>query len=1132
MKKAISALALLLAVGLLFGDIYSTTAGGFWGSTTTWEGGTVPSSGDNVVLQGPVFVTNGGCAALTVNAGGSLYNPSGATGNIYVYGQLTNLNRIYKNTSGSMNVYLYANAHNEGEFTSSAVYLAGNVLQTISGNAPFAPVSFVDTNFNTPVTLQGDTVFMNTSIDLNNATLNLNGNLTLSGGSLQEAYIYPGAAGGITLASNSYLASLNIYNSLTLNGEGMIGSSVYFYNLVNNATIYNRTGQSVSCYISNQLTNYGTIRNNPAGYTLSLTFSGQYLYNYATLSNYTISFTRGSTMYLLHDSPTPISVYQFFSGSSSGPLQLLSDVSFLNCATNFYNRYLYVTNGGDSYDVNYTGGSLINTQCVGDPASIMTLNGTNINGFVYCQNSVSLQGTVTLQGTNSFYNLTNSGILQNYSGSAVTLPVNGNLVNNPGGIIRNNSGLLSINLAGDFYNYGAISNQSISLNNSATANLFHDQTSPIACVTFASTGAGGFQLLSDLEFSNCNLDFANRTVVMHDGGGDYGLSVSGSGRYLQNAVLDGGEYSYLNVQNNAYIVNITANRLLFFGDVTVKQGVSVDWLINNGTLKNYSGTNQNLLVNQRLENFGAIQNGASSGLFISLYGDLHNAGTIDNSGITLYGSADCNLSQTGVSSFVSPTSFVSQKSSGSIRLHTDMNFSACAINLNNALLIMSDGRAATNLNLSGGSLQLATIDGINGSTLILSDNAWIQYITADLLYLAGTVLVGPGVNIADLTNFGTLQAYTGSQSLNVSTHLENAGTIQDGGAALQLNIYLQGHLFNFGIIQNHSIQISGSSTHNLYHDSSTPISCANLSVDGESGDIQMLTGISFANCTVNLGGRNLRMYAMTGPLNLSLNASSLTSAVLVTTGFSTLTLENNSYLSYVTGQDNILAGSITIVDYCVFMGELRVLGTVQNGVDGAVLYCMGDLVNLGTLLDNPAGGGLHLLCQADIDNQGSLLNALVTIDNDGLDDQYLLLSGPVSNSGGFILQSGIGVSDWYLNGVLQIEDQSQIAVDPTVIGVWKPVSPSGPGRSIIISNGAALTPPASPNLVSGTTGYTLVWNQVPNAIYYKVYASQDPLSGFVLFLDRVYDPDPSDGVMWIETTLDSQYKFYRVSAWN
>ncbi|MCF8429101.1 MAG: hypothetical protein K9G64_03125, partial [Bacteroidia bacterium] len=70
--------------------ITSTAVGGAWSSTSTWIGGVLPTSTDNVVINGNVvYNLSPTCLNLTINSGDTLYG--GASNyTLYVNGNLIN----------------------------------------------------------------------------------------------------------------------------------------------------------------------------------------------------------------------------------------------------------------------------------------------------------------------------------------------------------------------------------------------------------------------------------------------------------------------------------------------------------------------------------------------------------------------------------------------------------------------------------------------------------------------------------------------------------------------------------------------------------------------------------------------------------------------------------------------------------------------------------------------------------------------------------------------------------------------------------------------------------------------------------------------------------------------------------
>ncbi|MEY2923941.1 MAG: hypothetical protein RLZZ337_481 [Bacteroidota bacterium] len=108
--------------------ISSTTAGGDWSSTSTWTGGVIPGSNDNVIIKGNVyFYSSAPINNLTISTAGQLFNRNGYGCTITVNGSITNAGKIANHPSGgSLYVNLKGNISNQGiYFPSSTTLLAG-----------------------------------------------------------------------------------------------------------------------------------------------------------------------------------------------------------------------------------------------------------------------------------------------------------------------------------------------------------------------------------------------------------------------------------------------------------------------------------------------------------------------------------------------------------------------------------------------------------------------------------------------------------------------------------------------------------------------------------------------------------------------------------------------------------------------------------------------------------------------------------------------------------------------------------------------------------------------------------------------------------------------------------------------
>lgn len=121
--KAIAKFLVSLLVMLFFSiantaTISSTTARGEWSSTSTCNGGVIPGSNDNVIINGNVyFYSSAPINNLTISATGQLFNRNRYGCTITVNGSITNAGKIANHPSGGS---LYVNL--KGGVTNQGVY--------------------------------------------------------------------------------------------------------------------------------------------------------------------------------------------------------------------------------------------------------------------------------------------------------------------------------------------------------------------------------------------------------------------------------------------------------------------------------------------------------------------------------------------------------------------------------------------------------------------------------------------------------------------------------------------------------------------------------------------------------------------------------------------------------------------------------------------------------------------------------------------------------------------------------------------------------------------------------------------------------------------------------------------------
>ena len=130
----------------------------------------------------------------------------------------------------------------------------------------------------------------------------------------------------------------------------------------------------------------------------------------------------------------------------------------------------------------------------------------------------------------------------------------------------------------------------------------------------------------------------------------------------------------------------------------------------------------------------------------------------------------------------------------------------------------------------------------------------------------------------------------------------------------------------------------------------------------------------------------------------------------------------------------------------------------------------------------------------------------------------------------------IGAAQWYFgtqlvaSGIMDINLNNYPAYW-LVPGVWQPVAGTTYGRLITFGTGETVSIPQNPSIRESGPELILQWDEVAGAAWYQIYASSDPYGTYTP-LEKAYDYDPSDGIVWWEITPASPFQFYKVSAGN
>ncbi|MGM0573813.1 MAG: choice-of-anchor J domain-containing protein, partial [Bacteroidota bacterium] len=339
--------------------IVSTEAGGNWNDASTWIGGVVPGTDDNVVVNGRVSVAgNYSCKSLQVAETGSLQNANDLQGySLEVNGHLMNEGIIQDNPdfSTSLNIIVHGDVSNSATISVGELSLAGENGHAIfqSGNTPFT-VGDLKMWFNAtgPVTFGNDVTFEGTNIALGNVDANLSGPLNLTGGAVLSDVILNGQGNVLSGQDNAILSSDVILSNVNLSGNLQITGNLVSFGegVVIQGTVENGDNfQGYTLEATGDLINEGILRNNPDYGTALNVRVYKNVTNSGTIGvqQFYVDGETGQSITLMNESGIDSEVFFYSNMETGGPYQWQKDGVAITDATS---DFLKFENGLSSAD--------------------------------------------------------------------------------------------------------------------------------------------------------------------------------------------------------------------------------------------------------------------------------------------------------------------------------------------------------------------------------------------------------------------------------------------------------------------------------------------------------------------------------------------------------------------------------------------------------------------------------------------------------------------------------------------------------------------------------------------------------------------------------------------------------------
>jgi hypothetical protein len=693
MKAIIGVMAgLLLAAGVANGAITSSVAtGGDWTDTLTWSTNRVPGPGDSVQINGTVIIpqySNAQCNDLIISSTGILENTADKNLGLQVYGGITN-NGIIRDNPASSGVYLAylavavkKNVVNNGTMSQYRLDFNGDSgsTQQLGGTQTFSCKNILISSKNgrlaatsalvfdtlADFNLSGDTLSMGSytftaqsksSANVHNGTINTNGQVDVSGPFGCDL------VGNVSITGSQPMMIANV--GFTGGGIWAKGSiTVASGKIVEAPTFYGYTWQIIG-----DLTNNGTIQDNPAGNHLMVNITGN-LVNNGTMSQYVLTFNGDSTAQQ-HLGGTQKFDCRTINKSVRGHLTATSALVFdslttLDLADDTLDMGSFAFTARSTQNSNVHNGAITtNGQVdVSGPFGSTIIGNASITGSQpmmianvgFTGGGISAKGSITVASGKIVE-------VPNYYG--YTWQIIGDLTNN--GTIQDNpaGNHLTVNITGNLVNNGTMSQYRLTFNGDSTVLQKLGGTQKFDCATInksvhgrlAATSALVFDTLTTFDLSNDTLDMDTfaLTIRSTDNANFSGGIIRSVGKVDVSGLFGSNLMGNMELCGSKpmQIANIgsTGGGLTVYGNIIVDSGKTVQvpakWgysltvtgdVINNGTIRNNPAGNQ---------------------LSLGIGGDICNNGIWTNQKTTLNGAHAQKIMLTADKAISSPVTLAS-----------------------------------------------------------------------------------------------------------------------------------------------------------------------------------------------------------------------------------------------------------------------------------------------------------------------------------------------------------------------------------------------------------------------------------------------------------------------------------------
>lgn len=1071
---------ILVLLGFFFtifnpGNIFAATVEsvpggtGNWSDGSTWVGGFAPNPGDDVIINGTVYLNlNTTMNDVTVNAGASLI-ALGSTRTLSITGNLTN-HGIVQNGTYPLNLNIDGNIYHDGTlWANGTTSLTGSSDQEVWSSSPFSGSSFNSSVSAKDIIITSDIIsFEGCNIDMNDANVVFSdGQLNVTGGYITDMIVTVNEL-DITMNDGAYLDNFNCFaNYVRLKDLVIIQNNVVFddneYEVTVEVvdTLQNTSNNTRLLTINGNLYNSGVIRNSV--YSLNIDIAGS-IVNSGSWTNYTTNLIGDENQYLTFNEE--FAGANFTSNMIEGGIATaLSTLRFSGTNIDFNDDSLYMNVGNDSIFMD--GGYMFDITIIAD-ASPWQVYCYQTNNAYY--DNVNIEGDdVVFDGTfdfTSFFNVVGKarveGVLQNRSIGGQTASISGNLTNN--GTIQDNVYNCTLNIAGDIFQNGVWTNNNTYLTGVTDQN-FSFTTVFMGNNLTSSKPSGKVIGNSSLSFNNTVIDFNFDTLAFAAGADS--LIFTGDSKYLEEAVIikDAAKTpGFLNItmDDNAYFHDVIAEGNTINLNGTFQFTSPLEFIGNvvvEGILQNRSTGGSTGTITGSLSNYGEIKNNIYT-CNLNVSGNIDQHGIWTNNHIYLIGDSDQEFA---FSTTFEATTLTNSKTGGNVIANTTLSFNNANVNFNNDTLLFAANADSLIFNGNNNFLQEAVIIKEAAKTsgflnITMGDNAYFHdvIIESTNIDINGTYqYTSPMEFIGNVMVTGILQnRSTGGQTATITGNITNNGTIQN--MVYTNTLYITGDISQNGVWSNQYNYLIGTTTQNL--NSTSPFTCYRIVDNDPASGLQANSDLSFENTDVDLGGASL---SISGDFMLSVTDAWFIDAD-ISSSTCGLKMHGDSYLQDISLENVSLYDWVKVRSGCTFSGKTVVVDTLSpypNNTPTVIID--GDITNNGEIKNNVYS--LYLEISGNIINNGLWTNARTTLNGTIDQSVYLFNDQEITGQVYFDALGAGNPYQWYHNDViLDVPDFTgetsnnlvwQVPVSSTWYGDFYCQTGAGQSRTINVDGG-------------------------------------------------------------------------------